>query len=357
MPDYPSRDPAAFRSERLRFIVWSERETPEGVTVRRGQWPQVRNAREGGADAGPTGKPWIHSNGWAIQLAQAQEPGKTVWLAHEPPESPRPGSFLLAAIEAEAYGGRWILPARVPAAENVIAALEFFEEHAAWRNWRTVAAVGVMSDFKGANLFLSTEVLNLASRRPLPYLVFDSARQQWPSLAGLRALAYLDSGSVPGDLRARLMTFAASGRLLIAPGGFITSVSGSSRLGYNIHATGKGEVAIPPRKWVDPFLVANDIHLLVGREADVLRLYNAGSMNCHYTQSPDGKRAVVHLLNYGLRAAAHAVTVALAQPYRSARLFTLDAPKGVAIDVAATRFGVEIGLPEFAVYAAIELES
>ncbi|MGH9672072.1 MAG: hypothetical protein ACRD44_02740, partial [Bryobacteraceae bacterium] len=231
------------------------------------------------------------------------------------------------------------------------------EEHAAWRNWRTVAAVGVMSDFKGANLFLGTEVLNLASRRPLPYLVFDSASQGWTPPAGLRALAYLDSGSVPDDLRAGLMTFAASGRLLIAPAGFITSVSGSSRLGYNIHGAGKGEVASPPQKWVDPFLVASDIHLLVGREADVLRLYNAGSMNCHYAQSPDGKRAVVHLLNYSLRAATHPVTVALAQPYRSARLFTLDAPKGAAIAVAATRFGVEIGLPEFAVYAAIELES
>src|ERR1700677_4789837 len=48
-------------------------EAPAGVTMLKGLWPGVRAARSdaGRVTAGPTGNPWVDSNGWQIQLAAA----------------------------------------------------------------------------------------------------------------------------------------------------------------------------------------------------------------------------------------------------------------------------------------------
>src|SRR5437763_10246077 len=52
--------------------------TVPGVTRIKGEWPGVRMSRDTGA--GPTGVPWVDSNGWAIRLAAAQHPGRQIWV-------------------------------------------------------------------------------------------------------------------------------------------------------------------------------------------------------------------------------------------------------------------------------------
>ena len=60
-------------------IAWSEREdvpwdsTGPAVAIGGNVWPGVSLASGGGdASAGPTGVPWLDSNGWYIQMARAQ---------------------------------------------------------------------------------------------------------------------------------------------------------------------------------------------------------------------------------------------------------------------------------------------
>src|SRR5690348_15321744 len=45
---------------------------PDGARMVKGEWPGVRQTRgSGGGSAGPTGVPWVDSNGWVVQLSDA----------------------------------------------------------------------------------------------------------------------------------------------------------------------------------------------------------------------------------------------------------------------------------------------
>src|SRR3954452_16265185 len=62
---------------------------PGGVSLLKGEWAGVRMSRGagGGASAGPTGVPWVNSNGWAIRLANAIHPATAVWVEAPPAEN------------------------------------------------------------------------------------------------------------------------------------------------------------------------------------------------------------------------------------------------------------------------------
>jgi hypothetical protein len=154
------------------------RETVKGV------WPGVQTGHGSEASsAGPTGAPWIDSNGWTLRLAAARQPGAPGWLWFDPPEDQelRPESYLVAAADAAAFGGRWVVSLQSTLRSGISArsaealetwsrlakTLSFFEEHAGWRDLSSRALLGILSDFSGDNEALAGEVLNLSTRRGL----------------------------------------------------------------------------------------------------------------------------------------------------------------------------------------------
>ena len=110
---------------------------------------------------------------------------------------------------------------------------------------------------------------------------------------------------------------------------------------------------MPEEEWYDPYTLAEKVHQLVSRRKDVVRIWNGGSMNCHYTASPDGESAVVQLVNYSRRKGLNEVTLGLRERFRSARFVPLG--ESADIEPAEARFGIELPLPAFSVYAGIEL--
>src|SRR5690349_13685481 len=92
--------------------ITASADPPPGVTLAVGAWPGIKSSRGGGGQgAGPTGVPWVDSNGWLVRLTQAQHPGTTVWV-EAPPKDRRsypPGSYELAVADVAAHGGRWVL--------------------------------------------------------------------------------------------------------------------------------------------------------------------------------------------------------------------------------------------------------
>src|SRR6516162_1140968 len=64
---------AAAKGMRLKILA----EPAEGVELVKGDWPGTKAAGAGDnerAAAGPTGEPWIDSNGWRVLLAKALHP-------------------------------------------------------------------------------------------------------------------------------------------------------------------------------------------------------------------------------------------------------------------------------------------
>ncbi len=366
--------PPPFPLGEIEFLPLRDGAPPEGVTLREGVWPDVQSARErrqDTAESGPTGAPWVNSNAWVYRLAQALEPDKTVWLTYPPPaksEVVPMDSFPRPVAEAGAYGGQWVIDlheslrlglergddAAVKAWRDIVALLEFARKHREWRSWEPVAVLAVVSDFQGENELLSREFLNLAPRRDLAYRIVEKSRVPETSFEKYKAALVIDVAPPEGELREKLLAFAAGGGLLIWPPRPAGTAPAESKLGYDIYRHGKGRIAVPKEPWFDPYLLVGEVHLLLSHRQDVVRIWNGGTMNSHYVASHDGKRGVVHLVNYSDRQRLETVTLGFADDYRSARVFSADGT--TTVGTVRRRLGTEVPVPPFSLYTAVELE-
>ncbi len=365
--------PPPFPLGDLEFVRLRPEAAPEGVTLREGVWPDVQSARTRAeaAESGPTGAPWVNSNAWVYRLAQALEPDKAVWLTYPPPAKSDVvpmHAFSRPVAEAVAYGGQWVISlheslrlglerasdAAMEAWKDMMALLELARQHQEWRSWEPVAALAVVSDFAGENEFLGQEFLNLAPRRHLAYRIVPKSRAPEASFDKQKAVLLIDAAPPEGALREKLLGFAAAGGLLIWSAQPDGTAPAESKFGYDIYRHGKGRIAVPKEPWFDPYLLAGEVHLLLSRREDVLRIWNGGSMNSYYLASPDGKRGVVHLVNYSDRQRLEAVTLGFPKEYRSARVYSIKATE--AVEAVKRRLGTEVPLPPFSLYAAVEVE-
>lgn len=342
-------------------------------------WPSVKTGSGGdadAADAGPTGLPWIDSNGWFVKLARARAPGKAVWLASEPPKRNArlgPEVYLLAVAEAAAYGARWIasvedqlwsgLGARDQQAlehwKKIGGAAGFFESHKEWLDYRPSGVLGVLSDFSGDNEFLATEILNLLSRRQLQYVILEKTAALSKSFDEIKAILYVDSAPPADELRAKLQSFVRPGGLLICPRGSDGLAAGPQPSGethprFDVRAVGRGRIAVAKEDFGDPYVLAADTHVLLSRRRDLVRLWNPGATNAHYTVSPDNKHGLVQILNYAHRP-TDSLSLRVMRPYQRASLWTLESAKAQPVKMIADSESVEFHLPPVSVYAAIEL--
>lgn len=337
-------------------------------------WPGI--PRNAGAGGGPTGVPWVDSNGWYVQLANALAPRKAIWLAFDPPEKTilNPASYSLAVADSAAFGARWIVTLDPKLRAGLLArearALEtwkaiasttaFFEARRAWRAYSPAGVLGVISDFTGPNEDMGTEILNLTARRALPYRIIPKSRVAEAPFTGLKALVYADAEAPDAALRKKLLAFAAEGGAVLTGVKFGatdgTPAPGDPYGRYNVRAVGKGRVAVAKEEFADPYLVAADVHLLMSHGNDAIHTFNATTANLHLTQSADGGKALLQVINYTMRPAGHPITVTLTQRYRAGRLWALgsDAPK--LIETVPAGRGIELHLPPLAVYAGIELD-
>jgi hypothetical protein len=75
---------------------------------------QVEDDPKAGVDAatGPTGAPWLDSNGWYVRLARSLANPRTLWLAFDPADIGQPQaatSYMQAIADTEAHGARWMV--------------------------------------------------------------------------------------------------------------------------------------------------------------------------------------------------------------------------------------------------------
>jgi hypothetical protein len=317
----------------------------------------------------------VDANGWRCLLARAKAPEKVVWALASPPAASggiRADAYSLAIADAAAYGARWVIELdpdlRAGLARNQGGALEvwrevhktvrFFERHKEWGRQPEIARLGIASSFTGPAASLAQEVLNLAQRRPLPYRVIDSTRLHAASVAGLKALLWIQESPPEGADRKTLAAFVNEGGLLIGPPALAELAAGkkgSSSAGgrYTLYQAGPGRIAIASKPWTDPYVLTLDTHLLMGRREDVIRGWNSGSANVHLTSSPDGG-ALLQIVNYTTRPAGHPMSFYVAGRFRSAKWVTIaeDSPRDLPVTPRGD--GVEVYVPPFPVYGAIE---
>ena len=97
-----------------------------------------------------------------------------------------------------------------------------------------------------------------------------------------------------------------------------------------------------------------EVNALTGRRNLGARLFNVGTMLSNLTQSPDGTRQLLHLVNY-TDFPVEAITVHMLGKWKRA---TLHQPGMAAksLETYSTEDGTGIDIPEMGWYAILELE-
>ena len=363
----------------LAKIKWDSPAGPNVITDL--AWPRMKMSPKGkpdDAEAGPTGAPWIDSNSWVARLAAVRAPGKPVWLSFEPEpkeSAPEEAGYTIAIADSAATGARWIvslddsLVKGLPAGNadalkqwrGMMAALSFFEKHRDWRAWDPWGPLGVLSSFAGKDEYLGQEVLNLGARRNLLYRVLDRSIPASQKLEGLRAVLYVDDEPPSSELKARLVAFARSGGLLIVPRAVASQFPGERQqqcpvAGYELRTFGRGSVAAATRDWDDPFFLAAEVHSLVSRRHDPVRLFNGRSLWAHYALPANGSAALLQLVSFAGRP-NNSVSVATARPWRSAAMHVIGAETPTVLEPHKVEGLTEFNLPRFSYYAALEFQA
>lgn len=357
-------------------IDWGRSGSP--LLIGDGVWPAMGAAGSTDAvEAGPTGLPWLESNVWTIRMARDLAPEPEVWIRSDPPEDADNADaalFAFAQSEARAHGAArplW-LPPRIAAGiaggnphalswwRRLCAVEAWWQQRASWSLWPTAARLRVVSGFAGADQYMAFEFLNLAARRNLAWRAVRPQSLGEAALRGAAAVLYADQAPLEGTLLERLERFARQGGLLVcrdsARGGLRgLEAGGAAHPRFRIYRCGKGRVALSLSDWDDPYLLAQDVHLLMSRRNDAVRLFNPGSILCWPAISPDRRRLLVHLLNYSRHGAAHDVVV---QTWARVTAAFVERP-GAERRAAAIRReagGWEIDIEPFDSYCALELE-
>jgi hypothetical protein len=352
---------------------------PKGITLVKGEWPGVKMARGGGAaqmGAGPTGVPWVDSNGWSIRLATALHPDTAIWVNAAPAENARltGDTYLSTIADSAAYGGRWILtldpqlaagiasqrPDAMATWKKMVAATGFFSANKKWTTFVPAAVVGVISDFSGKNEFFSQELLNLLGRAGQHYRVLPKDRVSDASFDTLRAVIYIDAEAPSPVLRKQILAYVQAGGTLIASPSW-GAVTGSPMKSddnprYSFRALGKGRIAQATAEPDDPYLWANDSVMLVSHRYDLVRFWNGGATASFYAVAPDKKQAVVHLLFYSNRG-PDAASVRIVGRYRKVRALMVDREPLDKVEMESQKNAVEVHLPQVSQYVALELEA
>jgi hypothetical protein len=370
------------QARRAGLQVRTGQDTP-GATIVEGVWPGVRltaekssDAEKNDADSGPTGAPWIDSNGWKVRLARERNPARAVWVNAAPPQQSRVlrfDAYIAAMADAAANGGDWIVSlhpdhsralaakeeAALAAWRRILAAAAFFRAHRAWRSYATKANFAVISDFSGKNEFLAGELLNLTARTQQPYRILESIKAGSASMSMLKAAFYADQDPPPPALRKVLEDFVRRGGLLITgpnwgkPDG--AAMAGDAHLRYAVYAVGKGRLAIAREPLQDPYIAARDARVLMSHSTDLVRLWNATGFSSCLTEGSGG-HTLLQLVRYVTRPGEEPVTVWIAGSYAAVRLVTLEHPAPQPLRAVRRGNGVELHLPALGVYGAIELD-
>ncbi len=200
----------------------------------------------------------------------------------------------MVSLDSDLRGGLARGDAKALASWKAIAAaVEFFEQRRAWSALEPLGVVGVVSDFKGPNEATSGEILNLLGRRNLAYRILEASAAATAALAGFRALIYVDQGAPAPQLRSKLLAFAEQGGLLMAGAEWDRAVgkpTGMDHPRVDVRQLGKGRLAVSKASEPDPFMIARDVHMLLGRTYDVARFFNLSAFLSYCAASPDRTR-------------------------------------------------------------------
>jgi hypothetical protein len=322
-----------------------------------GVWPGISVDEEGAKKSGPTSGVWIDTNTGFLRAVRAWG-NPTVWIANQPPPKTVVAAtrYLQVIADAGISGARWVvafdddlavrLAAREEAAigtwNRITGLLAWFEQHPEWRAMRESGLLAVVQD-PGKGGLLSGGILDMIAVKHTPVRPVPRQQLSAEALAGATMAVNVDASSLSPEQKEILRAFTrGGGTLLTGPPGWKdpTAAAGSITLE-------KAELERLNDIW-------HDVNSMIGRRNMGVRLFNVSSMLSNYLAAPDGKTAVVHLVNYSDYPVEN-VAMHYLGDYNHATLITPGAADK-SLEVYKTEEGWGVDVDRVGVCATIKLE-
>jgi len=220
----------------------------------------------------------------------------------------------------------------------------FFDQRKQARTFRPDGPLAILSNFAGPDYDAGEEAINLFPRIRQPFRVIARSQAAAASFTGLQAIYYVDRDAPDAALRQKLIAFAQGGGTVFVPSTWPnpegTPVPAEPYLLFKVRSLGKGRLAVCKDEAPDPYDVVADIQNIISHRNDILRLYNAPSMNFLYETAAPGKQGVIHLLNYSRRPGSDGPLFYVKEPHKSARLVSpeMASPTGALPGVSPDVF-------------------
>ena len=315
------------------------------IGTAQGLWPGIRVFESGAIRAAPTGSPWVETNtGFLRHLRAATD--APIWIANLPPaKTVVPVERYLGAIaDAAIAGARWVvaldgelerrLAARDPKAlaawKRIAAHLKFYEDHAEWRSWKPAGQLAIIQDEQSGAL-LGGGIVDMIAARHVPVRVVPRQRLNAEALRGARLALNVDPASLSDSDKEVLRSFTrGGGTLLSGPPGWKFPMLDADRISLD-----EAQLDRLTEIW-------REVNSLIGRRNLGARLFNVSGMLSNLLARPDGRQAVLHLVNYTSYPAEN-ITVHLAANYSRALLLRPEEPsRELALYRIEEGVGVEI---------------
>ncbi len=327
------------------------------LATNQGVWPGISADDESAKKSGPTSGVWIDTNTGFLRGVRAWG-NPTVWIANLPPPKTAVATtrYLQVIADAATSGARWVvafdddlvprLAAREEAAmgtwNRIAGLLGYFEKHPEWRDLPEGGQLALVQD-PGKGGLLSGGILDMIAVKHTP--VRPIARQQLSpaALAGATMAVNVDAAALTPEQKEILRGFTrGGGTLLTGPPGWKdpTPVDGKITLE-------KAEMERLNDIW-------HDVNSMIGRRNLGVRLFNVASMLSNYLAAPDGKTAIVHLVNYSDYPVEN-VAMHFTGEFKHATLMTPEIT-GKPLEIYKTEEGWGVDVDRVGVCATIRLE-
>ncbi len=322
-----------------------------------GVWPGIRIEVDGAAKAAPSGAPWIDTNMGFLRFVRAVS-SSTIWIGNLPQEKTviKAERYLQVICDAAVVGARWVVAldadltrrlfAREPGAledwRRITQQLAFFESHREWRNLQPAGQFALVQDV-GTGGLMSGGILDMIAVNHTPVRAVPSLKLTGAALEGSKMAVNVDPGSLSGEQKEVLTRFTrGGGTLLTAPAGWQFPALKPGQI-----TLGNEDVKVLDEIW-------KEMNTMTGRRNLGARLFNVSSMLSSLSQTNNGRKMVLQLVNYS-DFPAEAVTVHLLGKFQRARLYSPGNPVKI-IPVYDNDEGTGIDIDKIGVSAALVLE-
>ena len=327
------------------------------VGTYQGVWPGIQIEEHGAAKAAPSGGPWINTNRGFIRFLRAVTDAP-IWMGYmPPPKTVVTGERYLQAIcDSAIVGARWIIAFDTDYAKRfyardavvmkewkrMVEQIAFFDHQRERQAWRPLGQLAIVQDVDSGAL-LSGGVLDMIAVKHTPVRPVPSSRLNTDAMGGAKLAVNVSPASLSDEQKEALRAFARKGGTLL-----------SGPPSWKFPAPAPGEITLSENdlKMLDD--IWTEVNTLTGRRNLGVRLFNVSSMLSNILESPDGKRAALHLVNYSGYPVEN-VTVHLLGKYKSAKLLSPGAPAKM-LSVYDNEEGTGVDIDTIGVSATLVVE-